>query len=118
MLDVGPIGGVWAIRQRPIEWVAALSRLYAPALLQSHWFVPLITDLAKLLLYHSTLGISMIAGIGIFAALRRPVGAWLSTGAPDTRAVSSEHLEPLERQSLVGGGKKLSGCWPRSCSSW
>ena len=50
------------------------SLLYAPALLQSHWFVPLITDLAERLLYPSTLGISMIASIGIFASLRRPVG--------------------------------------------
>jgi hypothetical protein len=72
LLVVGIIGGVWAIKQRRVEWVAALSLLYAPALLQSHWFVPLITDLAERLLYPSTLGISMIASIGIFAWLKRP----------------------------------------------
>ena len=67
LLIVGIVAGVWAIKQRRAEWVAALSFLYAPALLQSHWFVPLITDLAERLLYPSILGLAMIAGIGIFA---------------------------------------------------
>jgi len=75
LLVVGTIGGVWAIQQRRAEWVAALSLLYAPALLQSHWFVPLITDLAERLLYPATLGIAMITGISIFAWLKRPE-AW------------------------------------------
>ncbi len=72
LLIVGLIGGVWAIVQRRVEWVAALSLVYAPALLQSHWFVPLITDLAERLLYPATLGIAMIVSIGIFASLKRP----------------------------------------------
>ena len=77
LLVVGTIGGVWAVRQRRTEWVAALSLLYAPALLQSHWFVPLITDVAERLLYPATLGVAMIAGIGIFAWLQRPVARTL-----------------------------------------
>ncbi len=72
LLVAGISGGVWAIKQRRAEWVAALSLLYAPALLQSHWFVPLITDLAERLLYPATLGIAMIVSIGIFALLERP----------------------------------------------
>ncbi|NNE17721.1 MAG: hypothetical protein HKN10_04500 [Myxococcales bacterium] len=72
LLVTGMIGGVWAIRRRRVEWVAALSLVYAPALLQSHWFVPLITDLAERLLYPATLGIAMIVSIGIFAWLNRP----------------------------------------------
>lgn len=72
LLVVGVIAGAWAIKQRRAEWVAALSFLYAPALLQSHWFVPLITDLAERLLYPSILGLAMIASTGIFAWLRRP----------------------------------------------
>jgi hypothetical protein len=72
LLIVGMIGGAWAVKQRRVEWVAALSLLYAPALLQSHWFVPLITDLAERLLYPATLGIAMIASISIFASLKRP----------------------------------------------
>ncbi|MDH3655050.1 MAG: hypothetical protein OEN21_12330 [Myxococcales bacterium] len=72
LLIAGMIGGAWAVKQRRVDWVAALSLLYAPALLQSHWFVPLITDLAERLLYPATLGIAMIAGIGIFASLKRP----------------------------------------------
>ena len=77
LLVVGTIGGVWAVRQRRTAWVAALSLLYAPALLQSHWFVPLITDLAERLLYPATLGIAMIAGICIFDRLQRPVARTL-----------------------------------------
>jgi hypothetical protein len=72
LLVVGVIAGVWAIKRRRAEWVAALSFLYAPALLQSHWFVPLITDLAERLLYPSILGISMTATIGIFGWVERP----------------------------------------------
>jgi hypothetical protein len=72
LLVAGVTGGVWAIKQRRAEWVAALSLLYAPALLQSHWIVPLITDLAERLLYPATLGIAMIASMGIFAWLKRP----------------------------------------------
>jgi len=72
LLVLGVIAGVWAIKQRRAEWVAALSFLYAPALLQSHWFVPLITDLAERLLYPAILGLAMTASIGIFAWLERP----------------------------------------------
>lgn len=72
LLVVGIIAGVWAIRRRRAEWVAALSFLYAPALLQSHWFAPLITDLAERLLYPSILGIAMTVIIAIFARVGRP----------------------------------------------
>lgn len=72
LLVIGVVAGVWAIKRRHVEWVAALSFLYAPALLQSHWFVPLITDLAERLLYPSILGIAMIASIGIFGWVGRP----------------------------------------------
>jgi hypothetical protein len=72
LLIVGVIAGVWALGRRRAEWVAALSFLYAPALLQSHWFVPLITDLAERLLYPSILGIAMTAIIGIFGWVERP----------------------------------------------
>ena len=71
LLLASVIGGLWAIRRGRAEWVAALSFLCAPALLQSHWFVPLITDLAERLLYPSILGIAMIAVIAIFALLER-----------------------------------------------
>lgn len=103
LLVVGLIGGVWAIKQRRIEWMAALSLLYAPALLQSHWFVPLITDLAERLLYPSTLGISMIAGIGIFASLGRPVGRTLavaSLGAVSLVASLSARRAWVDEDSL------------------
>jgi len=72
LLTVGIGAGVWAIRQRRTEWVAALSFLYAPPLLQSHFFVPLITDLAERLLYPSILGMAMIAAIAIFHWVARP----------------------------------------------
>ena len=74
LLLVGVAAGVWAITRRRLEWVAALSLLYAPALLQSHWFVRLITDLAERLLYPSILGISMIGSIWIFSLVRAPAG--------------------------------------------
>jgi hypothetical protein len=73
LLVVGTIGGFWAVKRRRTAWVAALSLLYAPALLQSHWFVPLITDLAERLLYPATLGVAMIVGICIFDWLQRPM---------------------------------------------
>jgi hypothetical protein len=74
LLVAGATAGVWAIKRRRLEWVAALSFLYAPALLQSHWFVRLITDLAERLLYPSILGISMIVSIGLFRLVGAP--AW------------------------------------------
>ena len=66
-LALGIAAGWWAVRRRSAEWIAALSFLYGPALLQSHWFVRLITDLAERLLYPATLGIAMIATSAIFA---------------------------------------------------
>jgi len=81
LLLAGVVAGVWAIRRGRTEWVAALSFLYAPALLQSQWFVPLITDLAERLLYPSTLGMAMIATIGIFALLERPAARALAVAA-------------------------------------
>ena len=74
LLIAGATVGVWAIRRRRLDWVTALSFLYAPALLQSHWFVRLITDLAERLLYPSVLGISMILSIGIFRYVAAPAG--------------------------------------------
>jgi len=84
LLLIGIAAGVWAIKGRRTEWVAALSFLYAPALLQSHWFVPLITDLAERLLYPSILGIAMIAATGIFAMLERPAARALAVAALGT----------------------------------
>ena len=72
LLAAGVIAGLWAVKRRQTAWVAALSLFYAPALLQTHWLVPLITDLAERLLYPSILGVSMIAAIGIFGLLDRP----------------------------------------------
>lgn len=66
LLVVGVAAGVWAVRARRLDWVAALSFLYAPALLQSHWFVRLITDLAERLLYPATLGAAMVVAIAAF----------------------------------------------------
>ncbi len=72
LLLFGLAAGVWAIKRRRLEWVAALSFLYAPALLQSHWFIRLITDLAERLLYPSILGISMLASMVILRIIHRP----------------------------------------------
>lgn len=72
LLVIGIFAGVWAIKRRRADWLAMLSFLYAPALLQSHWFVPLITDLAERLLYPSVLGISMAAAVCLFTYLERP----------------------------------------------
>ncbi len=65
LLAAGIVGGVWAIRARRSDWVAALFFLYAPALLQSHWFVRLITDLAERLLYPATLGAAMMVATAL-----------------------------------------------------
>ncbi|MEM7435979.1 MAG: hypothetical protein AAF436_12560 [Myxococcota bacterium] len=65
LLAVGILGGVTAIKHRRLDWVTALSFLYAPALLQSHWFARLITDLAERLLYPSILGVSMLIAFGV-----------------------------------------------------
>jgi hypothetical protein len=65
-LAVGIVAGAWAIRTRRVDWIVALSFLYAPALLQSHWFARLITDLAERLLYPSTLGAAMIVAAAVF----------------------------------------------------
>ncbi|KPK14687.1 MAG: hypothetical protein AMJ62_12235 [Myxococcales bacterium SG8_38] len=72
LLVVGLVTGAWAIKRHRLDWIAALSFLYAPALLQSHLLIRLITDLAERLLYPSTLGISMLASAAIFHFLRRP----------------------------------------------
>jgi len=71
LLVAGVAGGLWAIRARRADWIAALSFLYAPALLQSHWFVRLITDLAERLLYPTTLGAAMIVAAAAFRWLPR-----------------------------------------------
>ncbi|MGB5811284.1 MAG: hypothetical protein WBG86_12180 [Polyangiales bacterium] len=72
LLVIGIAAGVWAIRRRRLDWIAALSFLYAPALLQSHWFVRLITDLAERLLYPSVLGISMVVTFAILQVIPKP----------------------------------------------
>ncbi len=72
-------------------------------LLQLHWFVPLTTNLAERLLYPSTLGISMIASIGISASLRRPVGrtpAVASLGAASLVASLSARRARVDEDSL------------------
>ncbi len=66
-LVTGIVAGLWALRRRRADWITALAFVYAPALLQSHWLVRLITDLAERLLYPATLGIAMIAASAIFA---------------------------------------------------
>jgi len=66
LLLVGLGSGCWALRECRNDWVVPLSFLYAPALLQSHWFIRLITDLAERLLYPATLGAAMIAAAAIF----------------------------------------------------
>jgi len=71
LLVTGVAGGLWAIRERRADWIAALSFLYAPALLQSHWLVRLITDLAERLLYPATLGAAMIVATVAFTWLSR-----------------------------------------------
>lgn len=72
LLAAGLVAGAWAVQHRQLKWVAALCFLYAPALLQTHWFVRLITDLAERLLYPSILGISMLITIAIFRFARAP----------------------------------------------
>ncbi len=67
LLLFGIVAGVWAVRKRSLLGVTALSFLYAPALLQSHWFVALITDLAERLLYPATLGIAIIVASGLMS---------------------------------------------------
>lgn len=71
LLSIGVLAGLWAIRRRRTDWVVALSFLYAPALLQSHWFMRLVTDLAERLLYPATLGASMLIAIAAFRWLPR-----------------------------------------------
>lgn len=66
LLAIGIAAGVWALRSRRTDWIVALSFLYAPALLQSHWFARLITDLAERLLYPSTLGAAMTVAAAAF----------------------------------------------------
>jgi len=78
LLVVGIGAGVWAIRAGRRDWIAALAFLYAPALLQSHWFVPLVTDLAERLLYPATLGAAMVVASGIFAWLPRARVRWVA----------------------------------------
>jgi hypothetical protein len=65
LLLLGLGAGAWAIKRGRLEWLAALSFLYAPALLQSHWFARLITDLAERLLYPSILGFSMLVSMAL-----------------------------------------------------
>ena len=72
LLATGLLVGIWAIKRRRLGWVAALSFLYAPALLQSHWAVRLITDLAERLLYPSILGISMLVAGVILHLAKKP----------------------------------------------
>lgn len=82
LLLTGVAVGVWAIRRRRLDWVSALCFLYAPAVLQSHWFVRLITDLAERLLYPATLGISMLVTIAVFHFVGNPtIRAAVITGA-------------------------------------
>lgn len=73
LLVVGIAAGVWAVRRRSRFWITALCFLYAPALLQSHWLVPLITDLAERLLYPATLGASMMAAAVVFHTFEKPM---------------------------------------------
>lgn len=73
LLLAGVVGGTWAILRGRLLWLTALTFLYAPALLQSHWFIRLITDLAERLLYPSVLGFSMIASIAIFRLASTPL---------------------------------------------
>ncbi|MEM7137199.1 MAG: hypothetical protein AAF500_11500 [Myxococcota bacterium] len=112
LLAIGILGGIAAIVHRRLDWITALCFLYAPALLQSHWFARLITDLAERLLYPSVLGISMMVAFGLlrlvesrpwrtawaagfamafFAASFAPRRAWTDTDALWTYAV---HVEP------------------------
>ncbi|MEM7137992.1 MAG: hypothetical protein AAF500_15515 [Myxococcota bacterium] len=70
LLAVGLAGGSWAVTHRRADWIAALSFLYAPALLQSHWFIRLITDLAERLLYPATLGAAMIVSSCLFQVVK------------------------------------------------
>jgi hypothetical protein len=65
LLLLGAAGLAWAIRRRRLEWVAALCFVYAPAVLQTHWLVRLVTDLAERLLYPSVFGFSMLIAIGL-----------------------------------------------------
>jgi hypothetical protein len=76
LLLIGLAAGVWAVNRRRLDWIATLSFLYAPALLQSHWFVRLITDLAQRLLYPSILGISMLVSVAILHFVHKPVLRW------------------------------------------
>lgn len=80
LLVVGAVAGVSSIRHRRTDWVVALSFLYAPALLQSHWFARLVTDLAERLLYPATLGASMIVAMTAFRWLQRTELRWAAIG--------------------------------------
>ncbi|MEM9727020.1 MAG: hypothetical protein AAF997_00435 [Myxococcota bacterium] len=71
LLAVGVTAGVWALRRCRLDWICAVAFVYAPALLQSHWFVRLITDLAERLLYPAALGASMMVSAFLFAAIDR-----------------------------------------------
>ncbi len=71
LLVVGLGALVSAIRKRRLELVAALCFLYAPAILQTHWLVRLVTDLAERLLYPSVLGVSMVLSMALFRFVPR-----------------------------------------------
>lgn len=80
-LVVGVALGAWALRTRRLDWVAALAFLYAPALLQSHWFARLITDVAERLLYPSALGVSMLVSMGLLRLLSAPLARAVAVAA-------------------------------------